>query len=105
MQRKTIILSTTAIAFVGGLALADETVSERRTYEHRSMEMEVPQTPPPAVRQESNTVQQRSERKSDDGSVEEHSTYESTRSNVERTPPPPPPRVREKSVETIEKDT
>lgn len=101
MQRKSIILSAAAIALSGGMVLAGETVTEQRTYEHRSMAVEVPPPPPPAEKQ-TNTVEQRTTRKSGDGAVEEHSTYESSRSNVQVTPPAPPPRVVEKKTEVIE---
>lgn len=103
-MRRTIIVSAAALALAGGLAQAEETVVEQRTYESRSMAVEIPPPPPPAVEKESNTVEQKTTRKTGDGTVEEHSTYESTRSNVERTAPPPPPTVREKTVEIIERE-
>ncbi|MCW5889936.1 MAG: hypothetical protein KIT14_05225 [bacterium] len=101
MPRKTIILSAAAIALSGGMVLAGETVTEQRTYEHRSMAVEVPPPPPPATEKQTNSVEQHTTRRTGDGSVEEHSTYESTRSNVERAAPPPP-RVIEKKTEVLE---
>jgi hypothetical protein len=104
-MRKSIILGAAAIALTSGLALAGETVTEQRTYEKRSMAVEIPPPPPPpAAQRESNTVEQKTTRKTGDGTVEEHSTYESSRSNVERTAPPPPPTVIEKKTEVIEHD-